>query len=336
MCIIVYKPKNKQVKKTVLETCFESNPDGAGFIIREDSGELLLKKGFFTFESFWEEYKRYTNKQAIIHFRIRTHGDKDTENCHPFWMVENKIAFAHNGVIHNVKITDTSKSDTWTFNVSILKELENKFGPQFLEDPVMQILISNYVGYSRLVFLNELGKVLIFNKAAGEEVDGVWFSNNSYKDTKSHSSFTKEWDFSNKKWVERKKKKGKFFSSENFWSKDKKEETNNISRTNSTFIPESYWDRANREAIEKAAKIPIEAPERKLLSFTPRGRAPKIGDFIQINTNWRDTLKGQIGKVWSIRPNSMFDVKIFDHTKPEGFYIRCVPETVLKFSSSSA
>lgn len=182
MCIIAYKPKGITIKKDVYAEMYRSNKDGAGFIVREKTGELKMEKGFFSFESFWENFQPHQSKQAIVHFRITTHGKTDEENCHPFWVKDQSLAFAHNGVITNVTTTDDwSKSDTWHFNKKILQPLLNNYGEKFIEDPVMQELISEYIGYSKLAFLHESGHALIFNKSAGVMDNGVWYSNHSYK-----------------------------------------------------------------------------------------------------------------------------------------------------------
>ncbi|SRR5258708_4132901 len=186
MCIIIYKPRGKNLKKEVYENCFGNNKDGAGFIIRQKTGELLLEKGFFTFQEFWEKFQPHQHKQAIVHFRIATHGEISIENCHPYWVAENKLAFAHNGVMNNVECKkDYSMSDTWHFNVNILQHLQEKLGDSFIDDPVIQELITQYISWSKLAFMREDGKVFLFNKSKGDIQDSVWYSNSSYKWFKS-------------------------------------------------------------------------------------------------------------------------------------------------------
>ena len=85
MCIAIYKPEGKIISKATLQECYDSNPDGAGFMYNQ-SKKLHIEKGFFSFDSFYDAYKKHENKQAVIHFRIKTHGKIDTANCHPFSM----------------------------------------------------------------------------------------------------------------------------------------------------------------------------------------------------------------------------------------------------------
>ena len=58
----------------------------------------IVKKGYFTFKEFYKEYKPHGDKQVLIHFRIKTHGPIDKNNCHPF-LVNNSLGFIHNGII---------------------------------------------------------------------------------------------------------------------------------------------------------------------------------------------------------------------------------------------
>ena len=62
MCIAIYKPENVEIPKETLETCFENNPDGAGYMFAEDK-KLHVRKGFFDMDKFWNSYKRNKNKQ---------------------------------------------------------------------------------------------------------------------------------------------------------------------------------------------------------------------------------------------------------------------------------
>jgi glutamine amidotransferase len=177
MCIAIYKPEGKVIDKATLQECYRSNPDGAGFMYSQNK-KLHIEKGFFSFDSFYNAYKAHERKQAVIHFRIKTHGKIDTANCHPF-SVNNSIGFVHNGVISGYG--DADFSDTVRFNEAILRPLVNKWGNLALfQDPVIE-LIESRIGYSKLVFLDRHGNHKIMNESKGQWDDGVWYSNNSYK-----------------------------------------------------------------------------------------------------------------------------------------------------------
>jgi len=177
MCIAIYKPADKILSQETLNECYNSNPDGAGFMYAQDK-KLHIEKGFFSYDSFYKAYKEHENKQAVIHFRIKTHGKIDTTNCHPF-AVNNAIGFVHNGIISG--FGDANHSDTIGFNQSILQPLVSKWGNLALfQDPIID-LIEGRIGYSKLVFLDRHGNHKIMNEHKGEWDDGVWYSNNSYK-----------------------------------------------------------------------------------------------------------------------------------------------------------
>lgn len=177
MCIAIYKPKDMIIAKANLEQCFKSNPDGAGFLISKNK-RLIMKKGFFTFNEFYEAYEKYANEQALIHFRIRTHGDLSKNNCHPF-MINTGLGFIHNGVISGFGVEDIS--DTSHFNNSIFKPLVEKYGNQVIFEPAIQNLVEARIGYSKLAFLDRHGNHKIFNESKGVWDDGIWYSNTSYK-----------------------------------------------------------------------------------------------------------------------------------------------------------
>jgi len=180
MCIIVAKPAGKTVTKDVLATCFKHNSDGAGFMY-SDAGQLHIEKGFFKFEEFYKAYEGHAEKDVVMHFRIRTHGATDAENCHPFQISKN-LAFAHNGVIRNVASkAQKDKSDTFVFNEEYIKPFVQRYGKRILQDTSFQSIIEEYIGHSKLVFLDYKGKIRIYNENLGNEEDGVWFSNLSWK-----------------------------------------------------------------------------------------------------------------------------------------------------------
>jgi glutamine amidotransferase len=177
MCIAIYKPADKILSQETLNECYNSNPDGAGFMYAQDK-KLHIEKGFFSYESFYQAFKEHEHKQAVLHFRIKTHGKIDTTNCHPF-AVNNAIGFVHNGIISG--FGDTNHSDTIGFNNAILQPLVHKWGNLALfQDPIVD-LIEGRIGYSKLVFLDRHGNHKIMNEHKGEWDNGIWYSNNSYK-----------------------------------------------------------------------------------------------------------------------------------------------------------
>lgn len=189
ICIAIAKPQNVVLLDNVLENCYNHNPDGAGFAYLENDGELVVHKGFFTFDSFLEAYKPHENKQALLHFRIKTHGDLSVDNCHPF-VVNDEVAFIHNGII-SASRSHAKMSDTAVFNEDILKPLVEQFGEGALQNDVVKTLIEQYIGSSKLAFIDSRSKQFnIFNKEMGNVTDEVWFSNLSWQDRPKVKAYT--------------------------------------------------------------------------------------------------------------------------------------------------
>ena len=189
MCIAIYKPANEIISKASLQRCFDSNPDGAGFMFAEEE-KLHVHKGYFTFKSFYKAYKKHETKQALVHFRIKTHGKTDKENCHPI-LVNSGLGFIHNGIISGYG--DDKLSDTIQFNNAILKKIVKKHGSMGLFDDPMVELIENVIGYSKLVFLDKKGNFNIMNEDKGHWYNKVWYSNSSYKKPEPTPSYPTTW-----------------------------------------------------------------------------------------------------------------------------------------------
>jgi glutamine amidotransferase len=180
VCIAIYKPEGKILSREILEQCWKANPDGAGYMYSHNN-TLRVKKGFMTFKDFYAKWCNHAHKQAVLHFRIKTHGYVNAENTHPFVVSPDVLGFVHNGIISNVICDiDKDKSDTWHFNEKILKKL-NKLSPEFFVDNDILDLLVAYIGYSKLIFMDKNNRVSIVNEAKGEWDGGIWYSNNSYK-----------------------------------------------------------------------------------------------------------------------------------------------------------
>ena len=115
MCIIAIKKSGQAaINQETLKACWQSNPDGAGFVIhRPNTNKLLIRKGFMAFKALVAALETANIKEAdtvIYHFRIATSGGINAANCHPFPIskaskdvkaleIECTKAFVHNGII---------------------------------------------------------------------------------------------------------------------------------------------------------------------------------------------------------------------------------------------
>lgn len=178
MCLLILKKKDGHIKKESLQTAFNGNRDGVGFSFVRD-GKLTTKK-FRKFSKFFKQYEsdvlHNSDSNFIVHFRLSTHGTSEgTFNVHPF-KVSDDLVFAHNGMINNVE-DDKKLSDTQVFNRDILQDLPT----DFLSYKATRKLIGDFIGHSKLVFLNSQNDFTIINESLGHWNNNVWYSNNSYK-----------------------------------------------------------------------------------------------------------------------------------------------------------
>jgi glutamine amidotransferase len=184
MCIIASKPEGFTLDQETITNMWDNNPDGAGFMYAKGE-QLIIVKGLMTLEDFKQAYQRVGELPAVLHFRIKTHGKKNEVNTHPF-RISNKLAFAHNGIISNIHCSDKDKSDTWHFNETILKPMVQHDGG-FFRKPYNIELLKGFIGWSKLAFMDNKGKMYFINEDKGEWQDGVWFSNTSYRAKKQKS-----------------------------------------------------------------------------------------------------------------------------------------------------
>lgn len=176
MCIAILKPDDKVLTKEVLENCSINNPDGCGFAYINDEGLIIIKK-FMDFKDFWEDYKDIQeNHTMLIHFRIATHGNIELANCHPF-KLNDHMALIHNGIISGYGSKTENLSDTRDFIDKVVGNISYKMW----KNPSFRTLVGKAIGSSKFAILDNDNNYYIINEDLGSWVDGVWYSNNSYK-----------------------------------------------------------------------------------------------------------------------------------------------------------
>lgn len=176
MCICILNTKKAgRLPKSHIKNSWDNNDMGSG-LLWTDKGKLNVFKTY-EYDEYIDKYNELRDNKDIgnivLHFRIATSGYKGEHNLHPF-LVNDNLGFVHNGVIKG--LGNNKFSDTYEFN-----DMLKKFNHDFTNCEMTKFFISEYIGYSKLVFLSADDKHTIINEELGKWVDGNWYSNDSYK-----------------------------------------------------------------------------------------------------------------------------------------------------------
>lgn len=174
MCVIVHLEPKKTIAKETLRDCFTTNRDGWG-IMWAKNGKVHAVKDKTDFEDFYKLWQQVPKDVTrALHFRIRTAGEVNRANCHPF-RVTDDVWLMHNGMIDAVML-DEKMSDTWNFVAHELRPIVQKW-PNFMQSKAFEKLMEEVTGYSKLLFLNSKGEVLKVRNNVWVERQGIYFSN---------------------------------------------------------------------------------------------------------------------------------------------------------------
>lgn len=198
MCIIAIAADRRLTTKEI-ENCFKANGDGVGIAWATPEGKVHIEKGFMTLDEFKQFYINDIPLPHVVHFRIATSGEVNREMTHPYLMTpESELVISgdldtavlfHNGVIYDWK--------NLLVNMVTSKQIEKMpKGPMndtrtaaimasvpTIGDEILAVLSGKFVKVSPDGFVTRWGDF--------KEVNGVYFSNDSYKDTIYNYSNTK-------------------------------------------------------------------------------------------------------------------------------------------------
>ncbi len=185
MCLAILKPAKASISDDILRAGWIANPDGAGYAYVYKK-KMVINKGFTTLKDFLASYKDasavFKTSPFLIHFRIRSMGDKDMANTHPFPIMNNSAALIHNGTISGTGAKPSvGESDTALF--------VKRFGDDLDFDTITknQKDWDDAVGYNKIAILYNDSRHAIINERSGFWNDDVWYSNQSYKTAMSSS-----------------------------------------------------------------------------------------------------------------------------------------------------
>ena len=183
MCIIIYKPKGKVLDKSILERCYHKNSDSWGFMYAEDN-KICIDKNTTSFKNFWKRWKAHQERQAVLHFRIKTRGLVNKKNAHPY-LVTPTFGFAHNGTL-SCGTLQSDKSDSLTFMEEYLVPLTKEIKNFHYSETLLKVL-DEHIKPSRMVFMFGDGRVHILGESRYQACwnDGIWYSNDGFKERKA-------------------------------------------------------------------------------------------------------------------------------------------------------
>jgi predicted glutamine amidotransferase len=176
MCILIHHPANVSFSDELLNDFYDHNSDGFGAMYSE-GGKLVVVKTLGNPQEINALYKdALKGRECIIHYRMKTHGDIDLENCHPY-KVTDDIWMAHNGILSMGNPIDKTKSDTWHF-IKFMLRPALEANPMLIFDPDYQDYLENMIGGSnKFAFMHSSGESVVINYDAGVEHEGAWLSN---------------------------------------------------------------------------------------------------------------------------------------------------------------
>lgn len=194
MCIIAIKPPHhKMIDESIIETMFQNNPDGSGYMYSYNN-KVHIEKGFMTLKELLnslDSLKKKVNIEEIpliLHFRISTSGKTDGATCHPFPITSDlnalrkthvitNLGMAHNGVIYDFEEKKSIYSDTQLFVNKCVSYLYD-INPKFLHDDRTEKMLEPIINGSRLAFLDRHGNIYRYGDWC--ENDGIFYSNEGY------------------------------------------------------------------------------------------------------------------------------------------------------------
>ncbi len=183
MCLITINTAETLFTSAWLLDFYRYNADGLGVMYAEDS-ELFIEKFVPKSEKQVLNFYRthVDGREAVVHWRMRTHGATNTVNAHPYEVLNKTehgldLWMMHNGILSGVAADKKDMSDTWHFIRDTLKPLLVA-NVDLLRNPAFIALLEDRIGSSnKLVFLDNLGRRTIINEAAFNDFSGARLSN---------------------------------------------------------------------------------------------------------------------------------------------------------------
>jgi hypothetical protein len=188
MCLLVSQPASTVFTEDFLQGVYAYNSDGIGVMFANENGLNILRcvpKTEADFIKFFRE--NIEGRDCAWHARMRTHGDINLDNCHPYQVISADEGYplylAHNGVLATGNSKDTKKSDTWHYIQDYLRPMLLS-NPQFFLTPAFEDMVSSHIGSgNKFILMDAFGNSVTINEQVGVIHEGAWLSNTYAWDT---------------------------------------------------------------------------------------------------------------------------------------------------------
>jgi hypothetical protein len=187
MCLLVVCSPDSTPRKKDLECASCNNPHGFGYAVIAGD-KIITGRGMSAkkvIKEFLEVRKEYPKSYAMFHARYATHGVKNDDNCHPFKVGNDERTYlAHNGILDISIHTTDKRSDSRVFAEDTLPRLG---GVTVLDDDNVWKMLNKWSSGSKIAVLtvdpDAEASCYILNENSGHwDNDGMWWSNDSYKE----------------------------------------------------------------------------------------------------------------------------------------------------------
>ena len=178
MCIIAYKPvEASAISPDTVYTMARINSDGGGICYINEAGKLEVFKTLKDLDGIIGHMSLADDigSPYLLHFRIRTHGPVNFDNCQPFF-VDDSHAIVHNGILNVEAYKDRSDSRVFT------EDIVATFPLGWFDSDGVWTIMKDFVGsWNKIAVMRDDGDVRIINEDGGLWDNGIWYSNSSYK-----------------------------------------------------------------------------------------------------------------------------------------------------------
>lgn len=163
MCIIVEKPQNVAIPKAWHSEFWLKNSDGMG-VVYWLAGKPVVWKTLDK-KAAWVFLQSLADKEAIIHYRMATHGTVSLDMAHPFEIIKG-FYFIHNGIVEAPADKDRTLSDTARLVKHVLRPLlENAENPaEYVRSGSFRFVLEKLLGSGNRAVICDAGGHVLFNR----------------------------------------------------------------------------------------------------------------------------------------------------------------------------